>query len=306
MEFGRKFRDYAIAGGAVALGALGSYNDANAQSIKIKSESNKPILGPGQQFTLEVRADSMDMPGVMLRGASWVAEPSGDVQIMGGYLPSTSNPSTNLEDFFYNILMNSSLNRIDSTIPLTNNIRLIKNSGVGVSDREFKLLGSYDFVVSPNVFDGVSEPYLTKSFDLNSVEFVDLDGNVYNSPDAGTGVDVYNLPFKIARFGDADLNGSVSIGDVTRAAVNFGQPGGWEQGDFNADGTISIGDVTILAENFGLNINPVPLSGEGYSSLSSSVPVPTTFALVGAVGLAGLAGRKRYPNKTLAEIAQGH
>src|SRR3989344_4736074 len=264
MEFGRKFRDYAIAGGAVALGALGSYNDANAQSIKIKSESNKPILGPGQQFTLEVRADNRDMPGVGLIGFSWVVDVPSDVQIMSGYLPSPINPSPNTDDFFYNILMDS-FNRVDSTIPLTNNIRLIRNAGVGVSDKE-GLLGSYTFTTSPNILEGSVEPYLTRSLDLNTIETVDLGGGVYNSPDAGTGVDVYNLPFKIARFGDADLNGSVSIGDVTRAAVNFGQPGGWEQGDFNADGTISIGDVTILAENFGLNINPVPLSGEGYSS----------------------------------------
>ena len=59
-----------------------------------------------------------------------------------------------------------------------------------------------------------------------------------------------------------------------------------------------------MGDELGKGINPIPLSGEGYSSVSS-VPAPTTFALVGAVGLAGLAGRKRYPNKTLAEIARG-
>jgi len=292
MKFGKKFRDYAFAGAIAGLGTLGSYNDVNAQSIQIESKPNRTIVGPGQQFTLEVRADSMGMPGVMLRDVNWIVSVPGepdDVQITSGYLPSLINPSPNTDDFFYNILMKpSSFNKVGSTITggeILGNIRRVNQLNLGVSDREFKLLGSYDFNVNPNIFDGVTEPYLTRNFDLHSVAFGDIDFNEYNSPDAGTGVDVYNIPFKIARFGDANLNGEVSIGDVTLAAVNFGLPGGWEQGDFNADGVISIGDVTILSEHFGDNAT---LSGQNYSSLSNAVPLPS--AIVPGLTLLGLAG----------------
>jgi len=289
MEFGRKLRDYVVPGAVALLGTLGSYNDANAQSIGIKSESNRPIVGPGQQFTLELRADSRGM-GVPMRGVSWVAEPSEDVQILGAYLPSTIIPSPNTDDFFYNALMSSS-NRIDSTLPLTNNIRLVSNSSTGIMDRE-GLIGSYIFSVNPNILEGSAEPYLTRGIDLiTNVAFVDIDFNEYNSPDAGSGVDVYNIPFKIARFGDANLNGVVSVGDVVLLAGHFNQSGGWEQGDFTGDDIVSIGDLTVLANHFGEGYD-FTSSEVNYSSLSSSVPTPSAF-ISGLSALALLNTRRK-------------
>ncbi len=52
-------------------------------------------------------------------------------------------------------------------------------------------------------------------------------------------------------YGDSNLDGQVSIGDLTVLAENFGGGGGWAQGDFNGDVQVSIGDLTLLAENFG-------------------------------------------------------
>src|SRR3989344_329220 len=109
---------------------------------------------------------------------------------------------------------------------------------------------------------------------------------------------VQNGEIKITYPGDASLNYQVSIGDVTILAENFGQPGGWEQGDFTREGFVSIGDLTILAENFG--------AGQAQGNyLANVVPAPSTFVSgLAFLGL-GLSGRRRYPNKTLAEIAQG-
>ncbi len=53
-------------------------------------------------------------------------------------------------------------------------------------------------------------------------------------------------------FGDANLSGSVAIGDLTLLAEHFGMAGGWDHGDFNGDGQVGIGDLTLLAENFSL------------------------------------------------------
>ncbi len=66
-------------------------------------------------------------------------------------------------------------------------------------------------------------------------------------------------------FGDATLDWSVSIGDLTILAGNFNDgnaPYGWADGDFNGDGNISIGDLTLLSQFFGQS-TPPPLTGDG-------------------------------------------
>lgn len=86
-------------------------------------------------------------------------------------------------------------------------------------------------------------------------------------------------------YGDANLNCSVSIGDLTILAENFNQPGGWAKGDFTGNGIISIGDLTLLAENFG---NGEPLIGDSFVSANlSAVPLPPA-ALGGLAILAGM------------------
>ncbi len=53
-------------------------------------------------------------------------------------------------------------------------------------------------------------------------------------------------------YGDANLDGQVSVGDLVLLAESFDTPGGWAQGDFNGDGVISLGDLVLLGANFGL------------------------------------------------------
>lgn len=89
--------------------------------------------------------------------------------------------------------------------------------------------------------------------------------------------------------GDADLNGCVSIGDLTILAENFGLNDGtatWFMGDFNGDGNLGIGDLTLLAEHFGECL-PEPLIA---SAATSAVPLPSAFW--GGLGLLGLAVRR--------------
>ena len=99
---------------------------------------------------------------------------------------------------------------------------------------------------------------------------------------------------KSALFGDADLDGGVSINDFNALAGAFGQSGGkhWTDGDFDYDGGVSINDFNLLAGNFGQSL---PASTENWAGLLAfaaahndlaafeavtGVPEPTTLALV--------------------------
>lgn len=77
------------------------------------------------------------------------------------------------------------------------------------------------------------------------------------------------------RFGDTDLSGTVSIGDLTTLAENFGTSvTSWSQGDFNGDGLVSIGDLTLLAENFGFGLE---LTGEELTCSADETPAAALY-----------------------------
>ncbi len=90
-------------------------------------------------------------------------------------------------------------------------------------------------------------------------------------------------------YGDANLNCSVTIGDLTILAEHFNGPGGWAFGDFTGNGVVSIGDLTVLAENFGAG---EPLIGASLSAGPTAIPLPPA-ALGGLALLGGMALRRR-------------
>lgn len=85
--------------------------------------------------------------------------------------------------------------------------------------------------------------------------------------------------------GDANLNGTVNIGDFSVLASNFNQPGLWTAGDFNYDGQVNIGDFSLLASNFNRSVSPAT------GARGAAVPEPT--AAAGAlIAIAALAARR--------------
>ena len=119
--------------------------------------------------------------------------------------------------------------------------------------------------------------------------------------DNGTG----NVLVKAALFGDADLDGGVSINDFNALAGNFGKTGKvWVDGDFDYDGGISINDFNLLAGNFGQTL---PAGSDGFAGLLAfaaahndlaafeavtGVPEPTSLGLIAAGATLGLRRRR--------------
>ena len=55
--------------------------------------------------------------------------------------------------------------------------------------------------------------------------------------------------------GDADLDGTVNIEDLTILLTNYGKSGmSWSQGNFDGDPTVDLEDLTILLTHFGMSV----------------------------------------------------
>ncbi|MEM9296428.1 MAG: dockerin type I domain-containing protein, partial [Planctomycetota bacterium] len=110
---------------------------------------------------------------------------------------------------------------------------------------------------------------------------VDVDANVvwavvdHNSMFAPTVAAPSVLP------GDANADGVVDLLDFDVLAQNFGAStaNGAADGDFNADGVVDLLDFDILAQNFG-------------ASSPSTIPEPTSLAILALAGAAGLRRRR--------------
>ena len=120
--------------------------------------------------------------------------------------------------------------------------------------------------------------------------------------DDGSGVIV-----KAALFGDADLDGGVSINDFNALATHFGQSSGkaWVDGDFDYDGGVSINDFNLLAGGFGQNVPAGSSTRAGLLAFAAAhddsvafervtgVPEPGGMTLLVVGGAVGLRRRRR-------------
>ncbi len=121
--------------------------------------------------------------------------------------------------------------------------------------------------------------------------------------DNGTGA----VTVRATLFGDADLDGGVSINDFNALAGSFGAGSGkvWTDGDFDYDGGVSINDFNLLAGGFGQSVPPNSELWAGLLAFAAAhndleafaaitgVPEPTSLAVIAAGSTLGLRRRRR-------------
>lgn len=90
-------------------------------------------------------------------------------------------------------------------------------------------------------------------------------------------------------FGDVDLDGVVTISDLSILATRFNQPGGWADGDQNGNGMVDISDLSKVALFFGQ-------SGGIAAGTASAAAIPAPPAVMLPIMLSGLCRLRRPTN----------
>lgn len=179
-------------------------------------------------YTMNVRGNTLQHPGTMFNGSEWDVVIPADITIIDAQIPDPAHPggpSTNPNDFYFsqppsfNGLMEPGLNYVDQrTYPfigggeLDDNRRIVLNIFTGPSDSDDQILGIYWFTVNQGSTPG------TGNFDINGVEILDTNFNIYRTPDlGGNGIQVQNDTFTVVAPqipGDINNDGVVNPTDI--------------------------------------------------------------------------------------------
>jgi hypothetical protein len=117
---------------------------------------------------------------------------------------------------------------------------------------------------------------------------------------AGFAVDETAILVRYTRYGDANIDGIVSLADFNRLASNFGGTNKvWAEGDFNYDGLVNLTDFNRLASNFGLSAAGPDVTPDDWAALAAAVPEPASCA-VPIGGVAASAATCRRPRRRIA------
>jgi hypothetical protein len=91
----------------------------------------------------------------------------------------------------------------------------------------------------------------------------------------GQSIDNTSILIKHTFYGDANLDGAVTLADFNRLAGNFGLTSGarWSQGDFHYNGNVFLEDFNRLAGNFGASgLAPGEGASRGASDAGENLP----------------------------------
>lgn len=139
----------------------------------------------------------------------------------------------------------------------------------------------FSYIADPTIDGTVSSALGQEWFDLTGD--IKLSG-VINSPNPDSDIDELVQRVLQTAYGDANLDGRVSIADFADLQNSFGSTGGWAAGDFNGDATVSIGDFALLQNNFGFDNTTALAATELLANPAAEVmPTPEPATLVSLV-----------------------
>ena len=129
----------------------------------------------------------------------------------------------------------------------------------------------------------------TSGWTLQVAEAISNNGNyiVGNGTIAGQ---THGFLLQAAMPGDANLDGTVDINDLTIVLAHYNQTGAtWAQGEFTGNGTVDINDLTIVLAHYNQSLG-------AFGAGLAAVPEPSALVLIGfgAIGLLGFVWRRKH------------
>jgi hypothetical protein len=191
-----------------------------------------------------------------------------------------------LEDNF--TLVTNTLNLVEQgTLDLTANALVVEYSGsTPLTSIQTAIASAYN----NGAWDGsglTSSQADASNFALGYAESDDVFAS-FPATFAGVLVDDTAVLVRLARYGDANLDGLVNLEDFNRLAANFGSSAAlWSGGDFNYDQIVNLDDFNKLAANFGMTVSANGPTPQDWAALANVVPEPDgiVWLLPGAVAL---------------------
>lgn len=183
---------FAVSGlvGLVSLFSPSRTLDASVMNISTALPQETLVADGKTEYRMDVYADSTNVPDKTITGSQWHITVPSYLSITRASLPDSTH------DYFYNIIMDSGWNRVDSIVSngeLADNVRL-SNDVVSGAENKVGLLGSYWFTVDSDA------PLGDSNFSFNWVKFTSSDiPTSYRSGDGLTNsqIQVYNENFNI-------------------------------------------------------------------------------------------------------------
>jgi hypothetical protein len=158
---------------------------------------------------------------------------------------------------------------------------IVGNEGTSVG----KALVNYAGVAGADVdLNTLLSPISGAGWSLSYAYGIDNNGDIVGRGKNSSGI-THGYLLKPAMAGDANLDGTVNINDLSKVLTNYDKTGmQWADGDFDGGGTVNINDLSKVLTNY----DKTASAAAGIHA----VPEPSTLLLL-AIGLIAYAWRKR-------------
>jgi len=204
----------------------------------------------------EVPFDSGTVPGV-----AWFPQPTTDAL----QIPLTDTGAVDLS-----LIRTASVVFIDKTLT----VDLPTTNPTDPTSQD--LIGILTINVDPAVFSSSPGDIATYDLDLSESFLLRTESDGEGGSVNITSNTTLDKTLVVALGGDADLDGSVTLGDLGILLDNLGAAGGWEQANFDDDSFTTLADLGTILDNLGSTV----FVAASPSSSPQSIPEPGTLAIL--------------------------